>query len=149
MTNIPDGFERMHIESPFLKAIGPFYHRREGNTLIIGVRAAKKHCNSMGIVHGGVLSALADLAMGFDVALSGERLRSATTVGLSMDFFKTARVGDWLEARVEHEKEGRSLIMGNIYIHGNGSRIARTSVIFSIDSFVSSSSLYWDRDETV
>jgi acyl-coenzyme A thioesterase 13 len=131
MIAIPSGFEPLTIESPFLKLVGPFYYKREGETLIVGVRVEKKHCNSMGLVHGGLLSTLGDLALGFDIASSGQRLRPTVTVSLSTDFLRSATLNDWLEARVDIQKVGKLLAFGNTYIYANGERIARSSAVFT------------------
>ena len=37
MSDAPEGFSPLFRTSPFLDALGPFYHRREGRALIIGV----------------------------------------------------------------------------------------------------------------
>ena len=55
MLDPPDGFAPLFRTSPFLDVLGPFYHRREGRALILGVRIAEKHCNARGTAHGGLL----------------------------------------------------------------------------------------------
>jgi acyl-coenzyme A thioesterase 13 len=131
LTAIPDGFEPILLESPFLELVGPFYYKREGNRLIVGMRVTKKHCNSMGFAHGGLLSTLGDLAIGLDVVIPGQRLKPTVTVNLSIDFLKSAKLDDWLEAAVEIQKAGTSLVFGNTYIYANGARIARISGIYA------------------
>ncbi len=48
MLDPPDGFTPLFRTSPFLDALGPFYHRRDGRALVLGVRIAEKHCNARG-----------------------------------------------------------------------------------------------------
>ncbi len=131
MSAIPSGFEAISIESPFLKLVGPFYYKREGETLVVGLRVEERHCNSRGFVHGGLLSTLGDLALGFDIAFFGQRLTPTVTVSLTTDFLKSATLDDWIEAKVDVQKVGKSLAFGNAYIYANGERIARSSAVFT------------------
>ena len=62
-TAVPEGFEPLFRSSPFLDLLGPFYNKLTGKELVLGFFASEKHCNSRGIVHGGVLSSLADVAL--------------------------------------------------------------------------------------
>ena len=54
----PPGFGPLFRSSPFLETIGPLFSRGNGGDMVIGLRAARKHCNARGLVHGGVLSTL-------------------------------------------------------------------------------------------
>jgi len=44
----------------------------------------------------------------------------------------SARVGDWIEARVERSKAGKTLAFANCYIAVGETQIARASAVFSI-----------------
>jgi acyl-coenzyme A thioesterase PaaI-like protein len=50
----------------------PLFYRPTGEGFIIGVRIAEKHCNSGGTAHGGFLVTLADIALGYTAAASGD-----------------------------------------------------------------------------
>ena len=65
---IPPGFKPLQRSSPFNTLVGPLYTKGEGADRQIGLLAESKHCNSRGIVHGGLLATLADLALGYTIA---------------------------------------------------------------------------------
>jgi hypothetical protein len=62
--NIPPGFARHFRKSPVTDPWEPLYSRRDGDIFCLGLRIAKSHCNARGMLHGGVISALADNALG-------------------------------------------------------------------------------------
>lgn len=127
----PPGFEPIARTSPFNRLVGPLYTKGEGAARTIGLRAADKHCNSRGIVHGGLLATLADLALGYTIAFLSEPPRSAVTVSLTIDYAGSARVGDWIEVRTDVQKSSGRLMFANGYIHVGDTRIVRASAVFA------------------
>jgi hypothetical protein len=67
-TDIPEGFEPHFRKSPFTDPWEPLYSKRTDKAVIIGLRLARPHTNARGNVHGGLISALADNAMGYSCA---------------------------------------------------------------------------------
>jgi len=49
---------------------------------------------------------------------------------LSLDYAGSAQAGDWLEARVDIQKQGSRLSFANCYIFVNEQRIVRASAVF-------------------
>src|SRR3981081_2353106 len=95
-SDIPEGFERHFRHSPLTDPWEPIYSKRTAEAVIFGLRLATPHTNSRGLAHGGLITALADNAMGLSCALKlggGARL---VTVSLSIDFIGPAQVGQWL-----------------------------------------------------
>lgn len=129
--DLPPGFEPIRRTSPFNALVGPLYTKGEGTARTIGLRAAEKHCNSRGIVHGGLLATLADLALGYTIAFLSEPPRSAVTASLTIDYAGSAKVGDWLEVRTDVQKSGGRLTFANCYIHVGETRIVRASAVFA------------------
>ena len=75
----------------------------------------KRHANSLGIVHGGMLAAFLDSAMG--TAVFHDIERRAVTLKLSLDYLGPARIGDWLQAEgwvVGHD-EHVAQVRGRLY----------------------------------
>ena len=128
---IPTGFEPLQRSSPFNTLVGPLYTKGEGAARTIGLRAAAKHCNSRGIVHGGLLATLADLALGYTIAYLSDPPRSGVTASLTIDYAGSARVGDWLEVRTDVQKSGGRLTFANCYVHVGETRIVRASAVFA------------------
>ena len=128
--NVPLGFKPLFRTSPVLDLIGPLYSRGEGGQLVLGLRARAKHCNSRGTVHGGILATLADVALGYTMAFSTHPPGNLITANLTLDFAGTAKAGDWLEARVDIQKQGSRLSFANCYIVVEEQRIVRASAVF-------------------
>lgn len=112
---IPSGFTEISQTSGFAQANGPWYEKIENGRLIRGFLPGPQHANSLGIVHGGMLAAFLDSAMGTAVwqALG----RRAVTLRLSLDYLGPGRVGDWLQAEGEvvgHDEE-IAQVRGRLY----------------------------------
>jgi uncharacterized protein (TIGR00369 family) len=133
MTNIPDGFQPLFRTSPFLETTGPFYGKGQGAGLVVGLRVLEKHCNARGTVHGGLLATLADVALGYAAAYSQTPPLGLTTASLTLDYAGTARLGDWVEARMDIQKLGRRLAFVNAYLSVGEERIVRASASFLVE----------------
>jgi acyl-coenzyme A thioesterase 13 len=133
MKDIPEGFVRVRRPrpNPFNEMVGPFYERRRGREVSLGLRIEERHTNSRGICHGGLLATMADLALGYSALATGGHA-SFVTVSLTLDFAGSARPGDWLESAVEVQKTGSRLAFANCYLLANGVRIVRASAIFAL-----------------
>lgn len=136
--DVPGGFAPLDRRSPYIDAMGPFYWKADGRLRILGLRAAEKHINSRGVVHGGVLCGRADLAIGYNLAYLQEPPLPLVTANLAVDFAGSAKEGDWLECRVDIQRVGARLAFANAYIwRGAGpagraaERIVRASAIFA------------------
>ena len=130
--DVPPGFRHLQRSSPLLDLVGPLYSRGEGAELVLGLRIAPKHCNSLGRVHGGIFATLADAAMGFATAFSATPTSVMVTANLSLDFAGGAGIGDWLEAHVSVQKHGQRLAFANCYISTGDERIVRASAVFLV-----------------
>lgn len=130
--DIPPGFRPLFRTSPVLDLVGPLFCRGEGVDLVVGLRVETKHCNARGTVHGGILATLADVALGYTMAFSSTPPANLVTANLSLDFAGTARVGDWLEAHVDIQKQGSRLSFANCYITAGAQRIVRASAVFMV-----------------
>ena len=64
VTDIPAGFEPHFRKSPLTDPWEPLYSRRTEKAIHMGLRLAKPHTNSRGLIHGGLIAALSDKAMG-------------------------------------------------------------------------------------
>lgn len=132
MNDIPEGFGPMPRTSSFLDLVGPLHCRPEGAGLLLGIRVETRHANSRGIAHGGLLTTLADLALGYNCARMLGPDRHLATVSITIDFAAVASIGDWLLARCDVQQTGRRLAFANCYLSVEQRRIARASGIFSV-----------------
>jgi uncharacterized protein (TIGR00369 family) len=99
---------------------------------VLGLRVEAKHCNRRGTLHGGILATLADVALGYTIAFSTQPPTGLITANLSLDFAGTAKIGDWLETRVDVQKKGGRLAFANCYISAGEQRIVRASAVFVV-----------------
>ncbi len=129
---VPEGFEPLFRSSPFLDLLGPVYNRRTDRALLIGFFAAEKHCNARGVVHGGVISSLADVALGYSAVVSQDQPKPLVTANLSVDYAGAAKLGDWIEIETDVQKVGGKMAFANCYVRVGAKRIARASAVFSV-----------------
>ena len=129
---IPPGFAPIFRTSPFLETIGPLYSAGVGAALVIGMHVQQKHTNARGALHGGVLAALADVALGYGLATSTQPPTSMVTATLSVDFAGSAQIGDWVETSLDIQKVGARMAFANVYFSVGSERIARASGVFLI-----------------
>ncbi|MEM1144416.1 MAG: PaaI family thioesterase [Pseudomonadota bacterium] len=132
MSDVPPDFEPLFRRSPFLELLGPIYNKRNENQLIIGFRVLEKHCNARGSLHGGVVSSVADIALGYNAAQTTEKPLPLVTASLTVDFAGSAKLGDWVEIETDIQKVGRKLAFANCYFFIDSKRIARASAVFSV-----------------
>ncbi|HEY8571185.1 PaaI family thioesterase [Phenylobacterium sp.] len=129
----PAGFVRHDRKSPLTDPWEPIWARTSGDVVVLGVRADEPHCNSRGFVHGGLISALADNAMGL---ACGRRTGQPgmVTVSLSVDFLTAAMKGQWLEFDTVFVKPGSTLCFAQAFVTANGQPCARADAVFRVVS---------------
>lgn len=127
---IPEGFEPHFRKSGLTDPWEPLYSRRTGQALHIGLWTGPAHANSRGFVHGALITALADNAMGLSCALYSEKPGSMVTVSLSVDFLATARMDEWLEIRPAVLKLGGVLSFCAATVHSGDRLCARANATF-------------------
>lgn len=127
-----EGFERHYRQSPLTDPWEPLYSRNTGKAIHLGLWLAEPHTNSRGLAHGGLISALADNAMGLSCGLHLQNAAGLVTVGLAVDFLSSARIGEWLEVQPEVVKTGNALAFAQCLVTTNGKPCARANATFSI-----------------
>src|SRR5579875_2698694 len=89
------GWEHCYL-TPFTALAGPIWRRREGESFVSGLLVEEKHCNRLGLLHGGALLTFADHAVGIAAAwLMPDK--PIVTLQLSTQFVSAARAGDFVE----------------------------------------------------
>ncbi len=133
LTDIPPaGFARHDRRSPLTEPWEPLYSRRAASAVVLGLYAGPAHTNSRGFVHGGLIGALADNAMGLSCAAALDQAGGLVTVNLSVDFLGIAQQGQWLEFRTDYVKPGRTLSFAQAFITADGQPCARAHAIFRV-----------------
>lgn len=93
---VPDGFVLSRSRGAFSNHNGPAYLAEAEGDLRSGLFVLDRHCNSMGFLHGGMASAFSDRALA--IAVYDAARRASVTLKLTMHFFETVRLHNWLEA---------------------------------------------------
>ncbi len=100
------GWSPIH-DTGFIAQVGPVYRREDDGAYAF--RAADKHANLIGVVHGGMLMSFADRALG-ETAMRAADGANCVTIQMEMQFIDTARIGDWITAAPEVVKRTGSLV---------------------------------------
>ena len=96
-------------ETGLMALVGPVWTKRDGEARRYGFVAEARHLNQGGVVHGGMLMAFADQALGMTASGANGGRRQAT-VQLDTHFLAPVQEGDFVEAHCEVTRQTRSLI---------------------------------------
>jgi uncharacterized protein (TIGR00369 family) len=130
---IPEGFRRLDAGGPYFRQMGPVYTRQsDAGTAIVALRVAPNHLNIQGISHGGMLTTLADSALGMNLSMARGRRGAQVTVSMTADFLSGAREGEWLEAHVVITRIGKRLAYANCDLKVGDRQVLRSSAVFAL-----------------
>ena len=132
MIDIPEGFQPHFRKSPFTEPWEPLYSKKTEKAVIIGLRLAKPHTNSRGLIHGGLIASLADNAMGYSCALVMGWTTSLVTISLAVDYVGSAEIGQWLAVESEVIKTGNTICFAQSLIKADDTVIARANGTFRV-----------------
>jgi uncharacterized protein (TIGR00369 family) len=127
----PEGYGPMSGRGGFSTLNGPYFARTsDGPTSEQAFYALSRHCNGVGIVHGGMLSAFMDGVLAGAVWRGTEK--RAVTIHLSIDFLPMARAGEWVfgEARLTRAAREVAFAEGRAYVGGHD--VVRCSGVFKL-----------------
>ena len=128
----PEGFAPHFRKSPLTDPWEPLYSRRADGAVQMGFRAATPHTNSRGFVHGGMISALADAAMGLSCGHALDGGPNLVTVSLALDFLSSARLGQWVEIRPQVNRAGGTLCFAEALVTADGAPCAKAHATFRV-----------------
>lgn len=131
-TDIPAGFEPHFRKSPMTEPWEPIYSKKTDRAVIIGLRLAKPHTNGRGLIHGGLIAALSDNAMGYSIAQAMGWTTSLVTISLAVDFVGTAQIGQWLAIETEVIKTGHTICFAQSLAKADDVVIARANATFRV-----------------
>lgn len=129
---VPDGFRPAQFSPGFLDVSGPYFLKLEAGSTIIGCRMLEQHLNYAGVAHGGFLATLADVALSLQLYNSVEAKLPVSTVSMTINFLRAAKLGEWIEATSKIDWIGRRLGYAHGSI-GSGDRLLMTMTgVYSI-----------------
>ena len=127
----PEGFTPAEGRGLFSTHNGPYFMKPgDGELVEQAFFALPRHCNGVGLVHGGMLSAFMDGLLAGAVWRGAER--RAVTIHLSIDFLHMARAGEWVrgEARLTRATREVAFAEGRAYVGGRD--VVRASGVFKL-----------------
>jgi uncharacterized protein (TIGR00369 family) len=128
----PAGFARHFRQSPVTDPWEPLWSKRDGSRFVLGLKVGPQHCNSRGLLHGGVISTLADNAMGLACVLQAEEPIPLVTISMSIDFLSIAKTGSWIEFVATPTKIGKTTCFASLEASSAGKLVARATGVFQI-----------------
>jgi uncharacterized protein (TIGR00369 family) len=132
---MPAGYTRHTRRSPLTDPWEPLFARETAESVQLAVEIREAHCNARGFAHGGLISALADNAMGLSIVRlarqqPGQEQASAVTVTLALDYLDSARIGECLEVHPTVLKLGRTLAFAECRVLCGDHLVARGNASF-------------------
>ncbi len=109
------------VNDPYANTLGIRVDEAEKGYSCCSVVVTEKMLNFLGVVHGGLIFSLADVA--FSVA-SNKEGPVAYAIDVSGSFFKSAKVGDTLTAKATRVHRGRRTGVYRIEVFNNAELIA-------------------------
>jgi uncharacterized protein (TIGR00369 family) len=129
---IPEGFAPFSRRSPLTEPWQPLYAKTTDKAVILGLRLAKPHTNGRGLIHGGLIAALSDNAMGYSCAHRMGNVSSLVTIGLAVDFVGSANIGQWLAIESDVIKTGSTICFAQCLVIADDAVIARANATFRV-----------------
>jgi uncharacterized protein (TIGR00369 family) len=126
----PPGFELQSGRGAFTAHNGPYYHRQTSEGLEQAFYALDRHCNGLGLIHGGMLTAFLDGLLAGAVS-HGVGVRSVT-VHLSVDFLAMGRAGEWVIGQARLTRAARDIAFAEGHVHVGDLVLARATGVFKL-----------------
>ena len=134
----PEGFESHSRKSPLTDPWEPLYARRLSDRTVLGLHVRPAHTNSRGLLHGGLIAALAVNAMGLSCGVvlgrDGVAASGLMTVSLGVDYVGKAGIGQWLSFETTYVRAGRTLCFAELEVAADGEPVARTRATFRVSA---------------
>jgi uncharacterized protein (TIGR00369 family) len=132
---VPEGFkERRFGGEGFIAVNGPLYARRNGSGFQLGFRVERRHCNLMGILHGGMMATFCDMLLPISAHVLSNELgnRFLPTINLQIDYLAASPLGSWVQGEAQLLRTTKSLVFMQGLVHADDVPAARVSGIFKI-----------------
>jgi uncharacterized protein (TIGR00369 family) len=131
---VPADFQRLTFPpSAFVEMAGPMYGRRRDGVFTLGFLVEPRHCNAIGVCHGGMIATVCDMLLTVGSNIQSNQSRFLPTVSMTCDFLAPAREGAWVEGHVTVLRVTRNLVFSSalLDIPGEGP-VARASGVMKL-----------------
>ena len=121
------------VVSPAWRWLGLTDVSQDEGVAVVEMTATDDMANSSGVVHGGMISALADSAMGRSLRTIKPGVARSMSFDLKLSFISAAKVGETLRATGRVVHFGRRTAVTDCRVEGrNGRLVATASATFAI-----------------
>ncbi len=118
---------RLGTISPAWAWLGLVDVAQEEGVAVVDMTPTEEMANSAGFVHGGMISALADSAMGRSLRTIKPGVTRSMSFDLKLSFINAAKVGETLRATGRVVHAGRRTAVTECRIQGPGGRLVATA----------------------
>ena len=116
----PPGWVLQRHNGTFSGVAGPYYFREDSDPLAgVGFFSEPHHANLAGVIHGGALMTLADMAL-WDICRRKIGIFNGVTVTMNAEFVGPGPVGEFIEAGGEIVRSGRRLMFARGLVTAKG-----------------------------
>ena len=115
---------------PFTTHNGPIFYRPVANGVVQAFFALPRHCNGVGLIHGGMLSAFLDGLLAAAVGRAAGAI--PVTMHLSVDFLDMGRSGEWVLGEAKTTRIARDVAFVEGRAHVADRDLARASGVFKL-----------------
>ena len=131
---VPEGFKPRRFGDGFIAGNGPLYQKKLEHGVLLGFRVEPRHCNPMGICHGGMIATFCDMFLPISAHHLSDELhqRFLPTINLQVDYLAPSPKGAWVQGEGQVLRSTRSLVFMQGVVTADGEPVARASGIFKI-----------------
>ena len=126
----PEGFVLAGGRGAFTTHNGPYFYRQSETGAEQAFYALKRHCNGVGLIHGGMLSAFLDGLLAGAVARGTNS--TPVTIHLSVDYLDMGRAGEWVMGEARLTRAARDIAFVEGRAHVGGRDLARATGVFKL-----------------
>lgn len=136
---VPEGFKARRFGEGFIGLVGPLYTRRiDGSVpgIQLGFRVEQRHCNPMGILHGGMMATFCDMLLPISAHVLSPDIgeRFLPTISLQLDYLAGSPLGAWVQGEAQLLRATRTLVFLQGLVKADDTPVARVSGVFKIGS---------------
>jgi uncharacterized protein (TIGR00369 family) len=130
----PDGFKPRRFGEGFIAVNGPLYVKKLEPGIALGFRVERRHCNPMGICHGGMIATFCDMLLPISAHYLSTDLarRFLPTINLQIDYLAASKLDAWVQGEAQLLRATRSMVFMQGLVRADGEAVARVSGIFKI-----------------
>jgi uncharacterized protein (TIGR00369 family) len=118
---------RAHAVSPAWTWLGLVDVEQSEGSAVVEMTPTEDMANTMGLVHGGMISALADSAMGRSLRTIKPGVVRSMSFDLKLSFISAAKVGETLRATGRVVHAGRRTAVTECRVEGPAGRLVATA----------------------